>query len=91
MENDKNFDSDDEFWLAYVEAKSNSKTTASMRVNDCDVKFQIDTGAEINPTCQKYVKKTQVNNKNNKIKNVEQIDIAFIRRSNLESYKSVKK
>ena len=26
----------------------------------------------------------------NKIKNVEQIDIEFIRRSNLESYKSVK-
>ena len=63
---------DDEFWLAYVEAESNSKITASMRVNDCDVTFQIDTGAEI---CQKYVKKTHVKKQKNKIKNVEQINI----------------
>ena len=51
------------FWLAYVEAESNSKITASVKVNDCDVKFQIDTGAEINTICQKHVKKTQGKNK----------------------------
>ena len=56
----QNFDSEDEFWLAYVEAELNSKIIASMRVNNCDVKFQIDTGAEINTICQKYVKKMQV-------------------------------
>jgi len=31
-----------------------------MIVNDCDVKFQIDTGAEVNTINQKYVKKCQV-------------------------------
>ena len=75
MENDKHFDSDDEFWFSYEEAESNSKITASRRVNNCDVKFQRDTGVEINTICQKYVKKTQVKNQKNKIKNVEQINI----------------
>ena len=30
-----------------------------MRVNECDVTFQLDTAADVNTICQKYVKHSQ--------------------------------
>ena len=36
------------------------KITAQMYVNVCNVEFQIDSGADVNTLCQKYVKREQV-------------------------------
>ena len=40
--------SEEEFWLHYINGTVNSKVKAKMLVNNCEVQFQIDTGAEIN-------------------------------------------
>lgn len=61
-------DNSDEFWLSYVQAEAKSKITAKMKVNNCDVNFQLDTGAEINTINQKFVKKSQVMAKNTKLR-----------------------
>ena len=50
----------DEQWLAIVVTDQNKRVTALMQVNGCDVRFQLDSGADINPICQKFVKKSQV-------------------------------
>ena len=48
----------DEFWLAQFDSRT--RVIATMVVNDCNVKFQVDTGAEINTINQKFVRKSQV-------------------------------
>ena len=63
VRNDKGVTDDDEFWLAYVGRETASKLLATMIVNENEIKFQVDTGAEVNTLNQKYVKKSQVNNK----------------------------
>ena len=50
----------DEQWLATVMTDQNKRVTALMQVNGCDVRFQLDSGADINTICQKFVKKSQV-------------------------------
>ena len=52
--------SDDEVWLKAVESGSKEAITAVMQVNGCDVRFQVDSAADVNTICQKYVRKTQV-------------------------------
>jgi transposase InsO family protein len=50
-------------WLNQItinQVTSKSKETALMMVNGCKVHFQLDTGAEINTICQRFVKKGQV-------------------------------
>jgi hypothetical protein len=50
--------SEDEFWLQCVEIYVGQKSQNRSK-NDCEVDFQIDTGAEINTINRKYVKKSQ--------------------------------
>ena len=49
----------DEQWLAVVGA-DHKRVTALMQVNGCEVRFQLDSGADVNTMCQKFVKKCQV-------------------------------
>ena len=53
-------DDSDTNWLATVEVPNKTRATALMQVNDCDVRFQLDTGADVNTLCQKLVRPTQV-------------------------------
>lgn len=49
-------------WLAAVNSKRppTKMVTATMRVNECDVRFQLDSGANVNTICKRYVKRNQV-------------------------------
>ena len=62
--NDDDLSDDDSFndaWLAAVsKGLKKSKSTARLIVNDQEVRFTIDTGAEVNLICQKFVRKDQV-------------------------------
>ena len=59
-----NADSDitdsDEQWLATVVTNQNKRVTALMQVNSCEVRFQLDCGADVNTICQKFENKSQV-------------------------------
>ena len=52
--------SDPSAWLNAVTSSRKPRETALMFVNGCEVRFQLDSGAEVNTICQKYVKKEQV-------------------------------
>ena len=57
-----NESSDEELWLNVVNSlncDSNSFTTV-MNVNNCDVRFKLDNGAQSNTVQKKYVRKKQV-------------------------------
>ena len=51
-----------------MQAEKRAQVTATMTVNEQNVKFQVDTGAEINTINQKYVRKTQVKKRHTKLK-----------------------
>ena len=51
-----------------MQAEKRAQVTATMTVNEQNVKFQVDTGAEINTINQKYVRKTQVKKRYTKLK-----------------------
>ena len=62
---------DDDCWLnaidavseksvSVVEANVDKKVTAPMNVNDCEVCFQLDSAADVNTICKKFVRKDQV-------------------------------
>ena len=53
-------DEEDQKWLLAIESGEKNTVTALMCVNGCDVKFQLDSGAEVNTICQKYVRQNQV-------------------------------
>ncbi|KAL9961978.1 hypothetical protein ACROYT_G031027 [Oculina patagonica] len=53
-----NYDYDDQ-WLMAVSHKEES-VTATLTVNEHDVKFQLDSAADVNTICQKHVKKHQL-------------------------------
>ncbi|KAK7107438.1 hypothetical protein V1264_015748 [Littorina saxatilis] len=50
----------DQQYLAAVTSKNKQRVTALMRINDCEVRFQLDSAADVNTICARYVKKTQV-------------------------------
>ena len=50
----------DEAWLGTVQNTGRSTIHAKMLVSDCEVNFEIDSGAEVNIIQQKYVLKSQV-------------------------------
>ncbi|KAL3836806.1 hypothetical protein ACJMK2_022219 [Sinanodonta woodiana] len=50
---------EEEFWLNYIDSSIHSKAKAKMIVNDCDVTFHIDTGAQVNTIQQTFVRKSQ--------------------------------
>ena len=56
----------DEQWLAVVET-GHKRVTTLMQVNDCEVRFQLDSGADVNTICQKFVKKSQVKSTSQKL------------------------
>ena len=43
----------DEQWLATIETDHKKRVTALMQVNGYDVRFQLDSDADINTICQK--------------------------------------
>ncbi|KAK3091320.1 hypothetical protein FSP39_018897 [Pinctada imbricata] len=49
-----------DYWMTPVKYGSKKNIKAHMIVNNTDVHFQLDCGAEINTICMKYVKKEQV-------------------------------
>ena len=51
-------DSDDQ-WLMAVNNGTDS-VTATLTLNEIDVKFQLDTAADVNTICQKHVRQHQV-------------------------------
>ncbi len=55
-------DSDDEYdaYLANVNSERRKILTAKLGVNGCHIRFQMDTGAEVNTICQRFVHKEQV-------------------------------
>jgi hypothetical protein len=56
--------SDDSYtnWLATVEVPKQTQATALMQVlNDCDVRFQLDTGADVNTLCKMFVRPAHMN------------------------------
>ena len=66
LEADEYEDSDDDPWLKAVKGNLRDRVIANMIVNDCEIQFQIDSGAQVNTICQKHVKTNQA-----KIKNLE--------------------
>ncbi|KAL3887489.1 hypothetical protein ACJMK2_027430 [Sinanodonta woodiana] len=50
---------EEEFLLNYIDSSIHSKAKAKMIVNDCDVTFHIDTGAQVNTIQQRFVRKSQ--------------------------------
>ena len=50
----------DEAWLRGVQNTGRSTIRAKMLVNDCEVNFEIDSGAEVNIIQQKFFLKSQV-------------------------------
>ena len=62
-----NLDDDiDDKWLIAVKNDGNS-IIATLTVNDLDVKFQLDSAADVNTICQKHVRKQQVSPTNTRL------------------------
>ena len=53
-------DDDNDVYLNVVHNKQRDTLTALLEVNECTVRFQIDTGAQVNTICQRYVCREQV-------------------------------
>ena len=68
LEADEYEDSDDDPWLKAVKGNTRDRVMANMIVNDCEIQFQIDSGAQVNTICQKYVKKTQAKHNSTKLR-----------------------
>ena len=63
---ERDSDECDEQWLAVVGA-DHKRVTALMQVNGCEVRIQLDSGADVNTICQKFVKKSQVKSTSQKL------------------------
>lgn len=61
-------ESEDEFWLQCVTSGMKSAVKAKMIVNDCEIDFHIDTGAELNTINRKFVRKSQRKKKITKLR-----------------------
>lgn len=63
LEHCDSFDSDVS-WLNTIENRKEKKENISalMMVNDCEIRFQLDSGADVNTIQKKYVRKDQVKN-----------------------------
>ena len=59
-DSDSNSSEMEKTWLYAVHTKNKGIVSAHMQVNGCDVLFQIDSAAETNTICQRYVRKEQV-------------------------------
>ena len=52
-------DTSDEAWLNAI-GDGKRRATACLKVNNCEVRFQLDTAADVNTLQQRFVKKSQV-------------------------------
>ncbi|KAK3793391.1 hypothetical protein RRG08_039197 [Elysia crispata] len=59
MTSRKEMDSDNEVWLNAI-GDGKKRATACLKVNNCEVRFQVDTAADVNTIQQRFVKKEQV-------------------------------
>ena len=60
-----NSSDDNDHWLASINTVGNNNSvTAKLIINDCNVTMQVDSGADVNTLCQRYVKKDQVRETN---------------------------
>lgn len=58
----------DDVWLAAINNnKKRNRTSALLQVNEQEVRFQLDTAADINTICQRYVRKDQVRPTNQRL------------------------
>ena len=62
----RDYDECDEQWLVVV-GTDYKRATALMQVNGCEVRFQSDSGADVNTICQKFVEKSQVKSTSQKL------------------------
>ena len=53
-------DSDDSHFVAAVGSENRKRITALMSVNDKEVRFQLDSAADVKTICEKYVKISQI-------------------------------
>ena len=56
---EENSESEEDAWLNNISGKR-SRAYAKLEINNIEISFQLDTGADVNTICQKYVKKEQV-------------------------------
>ena len=56
---DSDISEEQDFFLSAV-GTGKPKTSATLEVNDIQVKFQLDTGSDVNTICQRYVRKDQL-------------------------------
>ena len=59
-------DLEDDIWLTAV-GNGKPRATATLTVNDQNIKFQLDTGSDVNTICQRYVRKQQVRETSQKL------------------------
>ena len=59
-EDDDLSSSEDDAFLHSIQADPHRRLTALWTINDCAVRFQIDTGADVSTICQKFVYQDQV-------------------------------
>ena len=50
---------DEDVWLSAV-GNGKPRATATLNINDVDIRFQLDTGSDVNTICQRYVRKEQI-------------------------------
>lgn len=63
LETNRNYESDDsgDSWLKTIENPNKKENiSALMMVNDCEIRFQLDSGANVNTIQKKYVRRNQV-------------------------------
>ena len=62
VQNEENSTSSTEEYLYTVNKseQERKRLTAMLSVNNCDVRFQIDTGADVSTICKRFVRKEQV-------------------------------
>lgn len=56
----------DDMWLSAI-TTNKEKSTAVLKINDLPVRFQLDTAADVNTICQKYVRREQVKDTNQRL------------------------
>ena len=80
---DNNTD-DEHYWLSAIQSGLKHEVSAIMKVNDIDVKFQLDSAADVNTICQKFVHRHQVQPTNIKLKMWNKSDLTPLGEVNLD-------
>jgi len=78
----------DAHWLAAVVTDDSKRKTALKHVNGCDVRFQLDSGADVNTICHEFVKKPQARPTSHKLIMWNKSKFTQLGRATLKNYKS---